>query len=1598
MGPKPGDKDKAGTSKDTADPKGSNADEKQKEHLARGIRADRNADDPKQSLLDALGDYMVLCGGDSVNDEWRVEMKMRTNGGTAGSYDVYYFNPEGVRFRSRAEAVRHYGLVPIAAPKGASRSQPGASLGKRSRPEIERKPGETLEQVKARRDALEVQKVMDRMLSKVEHLALIGENATKRDAERAKARAEKEKVLGEEKAVKEAKRMAEKAERDAVKEAEKAAKDKERAIAEEKRLAEKAAKEAEKERAKQQREAEKLERDKLKEGEKERKEAVRLARERRKVEDAENEIKEKLEAKTKGRWLRQSDAVREDGDAADAPKGPDTPTLALSNNSSKNPTQIPTSLLQQNPSFAGDTFEVWGFLNRFSDILFAEDWEANEMKRKKLEQQLAKNGKTVNKKKSKKQKAAAAAAAAVRAKDVRAPAVCCPPTPESLAQAAVSGDETAAAAVCGALLFPLIEAHAAASNSQTWFEATGVAPFREAFYVDSGGVGSADGSGGSLTTQTADVAWQELLRRYFRGAAASMASPPEGGLLGSTVRAGADMGETVCRWITSGGGTVCSTQPETGTVLPPALAASLMADLEFVPRPPAALSAKADAEALSICEAELFAIGGGVFEGNDTTDDTEEKQSARRAEALRVISEAYDAPITNSIRQTIRVLAHDQLHRAPQLSKKAQRNIGETQAASVPEYASVAGGAGFVLAARSRFPRVTDYEVIDARASAGVYAVSTLTSGQTSDCLLTENAAECGEFLKTAGADKSTPRVVAQKIEKAWKRGQPENDFPEVAEDAIDSGTAMDTDEADVKDEPEQKRGVGRPRLHPLPEEPAAPEYVTINGGTYTLFGSKKSSLPKVAWDDGCLCCGGDTFGGMVVLLCEECDGEYHAQCLNPQLRDVPDDDWFCPSCVRRKGEGDDDVKQKHSSPSPLRALEGTRLEIETSGDVTVGVKGSTRARTTQAKRNLYFAEMLTNKGGWAGITPGDRLEIMKELTWHLLECSTLRASLDESEKRANEARDNLRRHVRDWPSYRKHGISQAEASVIVANARLVAEQKEEELEAIDLAEKARKKAERDLKAAEQAASGENKDDKDDDEKGDEEMEDPKEDEEMEEEEDGKDEKDGEDTKDSKKKKGAPLKSYRVRMAAAEAARVCLRTIPEDEGRARWQAKWHELESALRSVDSRTETIGVDRKGETYWLVGDWGLLVTQANGGDAGAVATKPLGPGTAPGKKPGPKKRKRKDASGNKNEDDDKPDEDEDDVSDDEKEKPDDGEAEAKASAALLSVNAKPQLSGGGKDVNERPWGLYSDASEIRSLIKKLDSDGRFEQSLWTQLERRFGAVVFQNGDSGNDELNDEETNEKDVSDSEGSGGETEAEEEVDEAKDDHPQATLVPVADLVVVPEAPKSMWKKLAGSAGKLEGVATEGSTDTSTKTDPSTVAQRTMDQIKTLLLSFDGSIPSSQNAQGGELGQIAGYTKTGGCQKRREAWRVMVKQAKTPVHLAMALCLLEHGLRRECFKPEWLLWSSPAPALRIAACSDQVAAASSVLLRAKTLRRAVHWSNTKKTSGAQKNTQATDSPPVMRLSREERAKQRADATAAADIAAAIAASTRDAKKE
>jgi hypothetical protein len=1399
MGSVPGDgKDASAAAKASAD---------EKELLARGIRADRSADDPKQSLLDALGDYMVLCGGDPIDDKWRVEMKMRTNGGTAGSYDVYYFNPENVRFRSRAEAVRHYGLTPINAPKTASRSQPGGGGGGGGGGG--RKPGETLEQVKARRDALEVRRVMDRMLGKVEHLVSVAANAERREAERAAARAEKAAKEAEEKAAREAKRAAEKAERDKQKQKEKEEKEKERALVEQKRLEEKAAREAEKEARKEEREKEKKERAEAREEEKREKEKAREARERRKAEDAEAKVREMAEAKVKGRWLRLPETPREDGEGEEVgarKKGPGTPPLAFSSRAFQNspnssaPSEIhppkpsvtdsraavvPDALLISDPAFAGDAFEVWSFMDRFREVLFAENAAAAEGARSSGASASCGKRKRA-KKKSKKAKALAAAAAAERARDERAPFSCMPPTPHALACAMMSDeDETAAAAVVGALLRPLLAQHAAATTAnEAWASALKLAPFREAFFGENASDSSRQkdtkkvSENVSTCLDNGDVCWQEFLRRYLRGAASAMASPPEGGLLGSTARAAADAGETVCRWVVTGGPTCAPTVPETGTVLPPWAAAVMAADMERAPRPPAPMSAKADAEALVLCEAELYALGGDALEGPERSSGDDDEQDAvdeRRREALATLKRAADLHVTNAVRQCVRVLAHEEAFRAPAVSRKASRSHpqpGPSGASSVPGYASVAGGAGFVTAARARYPRVCDYETIDARAAAGVYEVQALTLPKTQplDAFLQEDAAECGELLHAAEAPKNAPRVVREKLEKARKRGAPEEDSVPMAED-----NTMENAKDDAKDAQKDDDDV-----------------VVIRGRVYTLFGPKAGALPKAAWDDGCLCCGGDAVGGGVVLLCERCDGEYHARCLSPPLSAVPEDAWFCPACERSRGEQESEASEAPPAPSRYvrRALEGTRLFADASGAL-CSVRGSTKARTRQADRYLSLASRLTSKGGWAGLTPGQRMEILKELTHHLLECAPVRRNLDESEKKGNEARDALRRHVRDWPSFWKHGIGSAEAAVIVADARAKAEALEEQAEKRDAeAKRAKKAAEAKEKKARLGDGEENADETPDSDDDAEEMGHDADD-------DADDDEDAGVTK--KGQKDGQSKSYRVRMAGADAARACLPTVAETEGRARWQARWHELEGNLRNSSSRLTAAGLDRAGRAYWLVGPWGELVCQPAGGDAGARACAPLGPGAAGG---GGKKRKRKAGAGK---DDDDEDDDGDDGDDDAAGDDDAGDAFERRSALTAAANALPSVAGGGKDVQEAPWGAYSGANAVASFAASLDRDGKREGALWTQLERRFGAPAFFSPTKDEDakDEKDESASISDAREEEGEGG-SDDEEEDDEAEETVPKE-LELSRELETVPRAPPATWAKLH-LATKKEGKA------------------------------------------------------------------------------------------------------------------------------------------------------------------------------------------------
>ncbi|GFH55507.1 hypothetical protein CTEN210_11983 [Chaetoceros tenuissimus] len=45
-------------------------------------------------------------------------------------------------------------------------------------------------------------------------------------------------------------------------------------------------------------------------------------------------------------------------------------------------------------------------------------------------------------------------------------------------------------------------------------------------------------------------------------------------------------------------------------------------------------------------------------------------------------------------------------------------------------------------------------------------------------------------------------------------------------------------------------------------------------------------------------------------ILCDLCDGEYHLSCLVPKLSQVPDFEWFCPTCV-------DAIKEALAAPKP---------------------------------------------------------------------------------------------------------------------------------------------------------------------------------------------------------------------------------------------------------------------------------------------------------------------------------------------------------------------------------------------------------------------------------------------------------------------------------------------------------------------------------------------------------------------------------------------------------------------------------------------------------------------------------------------------------
>lgn len=55
---------------------------------------------------------------------------------------------------------------------------------------------------------------------------------------------------------------------------------------------------------------------------------------------------------------------------------------------------------------------------------------------------------------------------------------------------------------------------------------------------------------------------------------------------------------------------------------------------------------------------------------------------------------------------------------------------------------------------------------------------------------------------------------------------------------------------------------------------------------------------------------------GGEILLCDGCPKAYHRICLDPELEDVPEGEWFCPVCVENGVTGEEEEKPAEPQPA----------------------------------------------------------------------------------------------------------------------------------------------------------------------------------------------------------------------------------------------------------------------------------------------------------------------------------------------------------------------------------------------------------------------------------------------------------------------------------------------------------------------------------------------------------------------------------------------------------------------------------------------------------------------------------------------------------
>jgi len=125
----------------------------------RGSASEAGSADRDRELIAGLGEYLVSCGGaEGLVDGWYTRTEVRKGGGTAGTFDTYFFTPAGKRFRSRAEIARFFQLE--AAPAKSAKSQDAEERKALKSAEREAKKQQKEEAAAARQAQLDAERAL----------------------------------------------------------------------------------------------------------------------------------------------------------------------------------------------------------------------------------------------------------------------------------------------------------------------------------------------------------------------------------------------------------------------------------------------------------------------------------------------------------------------------------------------------------------------------------------------------------------------------------------------------------------------------------------------------------------------------------------------------------------------------------------------------------------------------------------------------------------------------------------------------------------------------------------------------------------------------------------------------------------------------------------------------------------------------------------------------------------------------------------------------------------------------------------------------------------------------------------------------------------------------------------------------------------------------------------------------------------------------------------------------------------------------------------------------------------------------------------------